>query len=573
MKTKEDRRLGTVVYFLILAGAFFVLSDYIITVGSVTSGSMEKTLMTGDTCIYNTMAYQFSEPQRGDIIAFTGKQDRQTGYVTKRVIGIAGDRIEFHDGSVFINGTQIKEKYLEEDTETNAMKSFTVPDKCVFVLGDNRDNSYDSRYWKDPFVRNSEIRGRLLVDVTGIKNRLLEQVKKIHMPGSAYVNPDRNAQIIDSIPGIRFAVPSELKNATAITGISDAISFDEDITYSYQDGIEDYVLFNRNKAIILAQKGTSFNFDRLSKDRKAAGLENSLLLNARLMNPENKFRYTENKDHGGYKLIGTVSARIMITSKIAGDYTGKLAVITDGVNEYSVLAAAPGSRYEDLDRSTKQMIEKTVLSMKLTDPANIADPEASHMTSAEIPLKDKSAATADATGQRAQGLNLSNQKIHDISAQSSYVTGIYDNAVIGEKTSLTVFDADGNPGAVSMQITEHMTGSDVSNLLMDAGGSDQEAPEGTHWEAVRYTVDFTGSGIKDGYVNVRLAGFDGRELCDGGIAYSQRTHDIFSKVKTDGQVKKDYIAYYAVPDNCTGYLLICGENTDQTIDAYYGIHE
>ncbi len=59
---------------------------------------------------------------------------------------------------------QLVEDYLEEGTETNCTKSFTVPEGCVFVMGDNRGDSYDSRYWDNPYVSVDDILGKILID-------------------------------------------------------------------------------------------------------------------------------------------------------------------------------------------------------------------------------------------------------------------------------------------------------------------------------------------------------------------------------------------------------------------------
>ena len=133
----------------------------------VASGSMEPTLMTGDVNVFNRLAYVKHDIQRGDIITFWSKEGN--AQMSKRVIGIAGDHIEFHDGFVFINGLLADESlYLDEDIETNCSKSFDVPEGCVFVLGDNRENSIDSRFFENPYISESDIIGKYLGTVPRI---------------------------------------------------------------------------------------------------------------------------------------------------------------------------------------------------------------------------------------------------------------------------------------------------------------------------------------------------------------------------------------------------------------------
>lgn len=127
---------------------------------TIASGSMEPTLMTGDHIVYNRLAYTLAEVQRGDIISFNSREYDKN--MSKRVIGIAGDHIEFHDGYVFINGALCVEPYLEEGVETNCSKEFDVPEGCVFVMGDNRENSTDSRFFNNPYIPVEDIIGKYL---------------------------------------------------------------------------------------------------------------------------------------------------------------------------------------------------------------------------------------------------------------------------------------------------------------------------------------------------------------------------------------------------------------------------
>ncbi len=125
------------------------------------SGSMKPTIMTGEYGLVDMIAYRNREPQRGDIISF--HSDEYDKEFMKRVIGIGGDEITFHNGYVYINGIVCDESaYLDEDIETNCTKTFTVPEGTVFVLGDNRENSNDARYWDNPYISIDSINGKVL---------------------------------------------------------------------------------------------------------------------------------------------------------------------------------------------------------------------------------------------------------------------------------------------------------------------------------------------------------------------------------------------------------------------------
>lgn len=155
---------GLGVYVAVLV-AITVMLNFVISISSIKSGSMETTLMTGDIAVGNRLAYVVREPQRGDIIFFHFNNQ----VYCKRVIGVAGDEIAFSDGYVYINGNRIDESdYLGEDIETNCTDTFIVPDNCVFVLGDNRENSYDSRFFDTPYISTDSIISKCMFDVNNL---------------------------------------------------------------------------------------------------------------------------------------------------------------------------------------------------------------------------------------------------------------------------------------------------------------------------------------------------------------------------------------------------------------------
>ena len=146
---------------------FFVvlfIFNFIILNGNVPSSSMENTIMTKDHIIAFRLAYWFDNPQHGDIIIFNSEQSNHKEYI-KRVIGTPGDTIKISDGHVFRNGELLQEDYTQGITDIgdNMLSEFTVPDDCVFVLGDNRENSRDSRYMSNPYIKYSDITGKLIL--------------------------------------------------------------------------------------------------------------------------------------------------------------------------------------------------------------------------------------------------------------------------------------------------------------------------------------------------------------------------------------------------------------------------
>ncbi len=148
--------LSYVPYVVILV-CVYVLMNHVFFVGNIASDSMYPTMKTGDMIVGSRLYYNDNEFERGDKIFF--KQDGR--YLGKRVVGISGDVISFKSGYTVINGEIAKEDYLDEDIETIGAGIYEVPENGLFVMGDNRENSLDSRYWENPYLTKSNVVGKI----------------------------------------------------------------------------------------------------------------------------------------------------------------------------------------------------------------------------------------------------------------------------------------------------------------------------------------------------------------------------------------------------------------------------
>lgn len=143
---------------VIAAAAAFIVSRTLIVNAQVTSGSMETTVMTGSRVFVSRQAYLFHEPKRGDIVTFYCPDEPDTEYM-KRIMGLPGETIEGKDGIVYINGRPLEEPYIKIKFDQD-FGPFEVPKESYFMMGDNRNNSWDSRFWVNKFVKKDDIIGK-----------------------------------------------------------------------------------------------------------------------------------------------------------------------------------------------------------------------------------------------------------------------------------------------------------------------------------------------------------------------------------------------------------------------------
>lgn len=155
--------------FLALLLALFI-REFVVQAFRIPSGSMIPTLLVGDQILVDKIVYKFRKPERGDIMVFKYPEDETRDFI-KRVIGLPGDKLEVRDRIVFINDKPLDEgayAYHEGppvDSFHNDVRDnygpTKIPDKKYFLMGDNRENSQDSRFWG--FLDEDKIVGRAFI--------------------------------------------------------------------------------------------------------------------------------------------------------------------------------------------------------------------------------------------------------------------------------------------------------------------------------------------------------------------------------------------------------------------------
>jgi len=157
----ESLKIVGMSLFLALGIRTFAAGAYFIP-----SGSMKPTLQINDRLIVSKLSYDFTNPQRGDVVVFTPPdavlkeehEDPSDPFI-KRVIGLPGDKVEVKSGLVYVNNCPLRENYIAAKPDYS-YGPVTVPRASYLVLGDNRNNSYDGHYWG--FVPRNRIIGKAI---------------------------------------------------------------------------------------------------------------------------------------------------------------------------------------------------------------------------------------------------------------------------------------------------------------------------------------------------------------------------------------------------------------------------
>jgi signal peptidase I len=144
-----------------LAVLSLLIAAFFMRLPEVSGLSMEPHIHSGEFVLINTFAYRLGGPKRGDIVAFRHEGDDREVFI-KRVVGVPGDRIVIDRGHVYTNGAPLDESYVK-DPDDRSFAEVVVPADSVYVLGDNRANSEDSRFFGP--VNDDRLIGRAIAGV------------------------------------------------------------------------------------------------------------------------------------------------------------------------------------------------------------------------------------------------------------------------------------------------------------------------------------------------------------------------------------------------------------------------
>ncbi len=192
---KESAKKVVWEYIRMFAGVLIVvilLQNFVFINARIPSASMETTVMTGDRIFGNRLAYTFGDPERYDIVIFRYPDD-ETRLFIKRVIGLPGETVTIREDGIYIDDAEepLSEDFCKEAPDYSQWigTSWTVPEDSYFVLGDNRNNSGDSRYWNNPFVARKKVLAR-----ADLRYWPLNQISLLEHGDESYYEPKGDSE-------------------------------------------------------------------------------------------------------------------------------------------------------------------------------------------------------------------------------------------------------------------------------------------------------------------------------------------------------------------------------------------
>jgi signal peptidase I len=167
MKNVLKEILSTSIYLLVVLCVTYLIVTYVGQRTQVSGHSMENTLSDGDHLFVDKISYRFKDPQRFDIIVFPPQYDQST-YFIKRIIGLPGETVQIDmEGNIYIDGEILEESYGKEVIQNpgRAIEPIVLGDDEYFVMGDNRNNSSDSREPAVGNIKRDDIIGKAFIRI------------------------------------------------------------------------------------------------------------------------------------------------------------------------------------------------------------------------------------------------------------------------------------------------------------------------------------------------------------------------------------------------------------------------
>lgn len=441
-----------------------------------------------------------------------------------------------------------------------------------------------------------------------------------------------------AVPGVTFEVKQSLADyATSVLEVSKDVDFVQNASYTYKNGTDTYMLFNMSQYVVIAKKGTTFDF---ANTKPADSLKKNSLNSIWFSNPSGL-----NKD--GNKCTLEVTAQVVITNTIYNDFYGKLTTVTEGEDEWALFVGSTNKEDESMNTMINNVISSfshdssnagdapqifavsvdnssEIIEVKLVETtkdepepepeeepidipsaedvvsdvpeegeASVAEPveeivpepvtEEPEEPIEEVKEEPEVVAPVEEEPKEALDENVEtvtasyNQMVPQYEDSKAYTSSVYSMLAPGQTGYMTAVEQSlGVTTEIFVRLDsvndEKTTNALISEYIKsgDAYYTEMEAPLGTHWESVTYSVK--ADNVNEFYIDTKLIGFDGDKLKYRGIAYSKKTYDILNRTTTNNGWTTGYVSFYAVPNGCKEYAVMFGTDNDGAkYSAYYKV--
>lgn len=159
MDSFTKKILMAVGIYVVFAVILIILFQTTFMLSYIPSSSMEPTIITGNVVLSTRYDVKEENLERYDILTFVAPDDPKITYI-KRLVGLPGETIEVKDSKVYADGVELNDSFIKESQNQIGDGIYEIPEGCCFVMGDNRNNSRDSRFWDTPYVPVEDIQAK-----------------------------------------------------------------------------------------------------------------------------------------------------------------------------------------------------------------------------------------------------------------------------------------------------------------------------------------------------------------------------------------------------------------------------